>query len=461
VSNSIAPRAIVVIMADDLGYGDLGRYNFGLSCTPNIDSLVEDGLILSQHYSGAPVCAPARAAFLTGRYSLRTGAVDTIEAYGDDRLSLGEQTVADAFNAAGWATGLVGKWHNGSFDPRFHPRNRGFGEFAGFCGGWQSYYEYRLDIGGAMVRSDGTYLTRRLTHEAVEFVHRHRNDDFLLCLMYNAPHFPFEAPPETVERYQAQDLAIGLATVYAMVEEMDRGVGRVLEALGDEGILEDSLVLFTSDNGPQFGGNGEWSTHRYNCGFAGQKGSVLEGGIRVPAIVRWDGRVRPGAVSHEMCHFCDWLPTLCDLAAIDRPAGGLPLDGRSIAPTLLGGGKVDYPARYWQWNRFVPVWGCNAAMRDGDWKLVIPAVARFLEITDEDRRIDELAKTELTGVVERRQVDRGLPDEPTPVLYHLGSDPLEQNDLSSRRPDRVSSMTAELERWFIEVLADAEETRRQ
>jgi arylsulfatase A len=450
-----SPRAIIVIMADDLGYGDLGRYNFGLSSTPAIDSLIDDGLILSQHYSAAPVCAPARAAFLTGRYSLRTGAIDTIEAYGHDRLALDERTVADAFSAAGWTTGMIGKWHNGAFDRRYHPTRRGFHEFAGFSGGWQDYYDYSINLNETIVRSDGKYLTHRLTDEAIGFIRRHRNEHFLLCMTYNAPHYPFEAPELTVARYRERNLPIGLATLYAMVEEMDRGIGQVLHVLEEERLLDDCLILFTSDNGPQFGGQGEWSTTRFNCGFAGHKGTVHEGGIRVPAIVRWPGRVSPGSVSHQMCHFCDWLPTFCDLAGIATSADGRPLDGRSIAPTLLGSDSGGYPARFWQWNRFDPVWGCNAAMRDGDWKLVIPGIPQFLEITEEDRRIDELAKTELTAIIRRPPDSRGVPGEPSPLLYHLGSDPLEQNDLSAVQPSRVASMASELKRWFVTVLDDA------
>lgn len=455
----VAPRGIVVIIADDLGYGDLGHCNFGLTSTPNIDSLIHDGMLLSQHYTGSALCAPSRAAFLTGRYPHRTGALDTLEAYGLDRLALDERTLADAFSAAGWTTGLVGKWHNGAFDERYHPTNRGFQEFAGFCGGWQDYYEYRIDRGGTISPGDGTYLTRRLTEEAVGFIQRHGDEPFLLCVTYNAPHDPLQAPESVVARYQDKDLAIGVATLYAMVEEMDRGIGRVLEALEDMNILDDCLVLFTSDNGPQFSREGEWSTTRFNCGFAGQKGLVYEGGIRLPAIVRWGARVPRGAVSHHMSHFCDWLPTFCDLAGIALPEDGRPLDGVSIAPTLRGEDDRGYPPRFWQFNRFEPVWGCNAAMRDGDWKLVIPGVDRFLEISQEDFRIDALAKTELTDIVVREPIDRGVPPEPTPALHHIGWDPLEQHDLSELYPGRVATMTSELERWFTSVVDDGRRAR--
>ncbi|HLI15588.1 MAG TPA: sulfatase-like hydrolase/transferase [Acidimicrobiales bacterium] len=455
-----APRCIVVIVADDLGFGDLGRWNFGASSTPAIDRLAAGGCCLSQHYSGSPVCAPARAALLTGRYPHRTGALDTIEAYGHDRLFRSERTLGDVLGAAGWRTGYVGKWHNGAFDPRYWPTARGFDEFFGFCGGWQDYYDYRLQADGAPVGPDGSYLTARLTDEAVAFVERHASERFLLLLAYNAPHFPFQAPEATVERYLARGFRLGVARIYAMVEELDRGVGRLVEALERHRLLEDALVLFTSDNGPQFGGEGEQSTRRFNCGFAGHKGLVFEGGVRTPAIVHWPGRLRGGTVSHDLAHFVDWLPTFADLAG--APLGdGPPLDGVSLAPTLLGSPRAEYPARFWQWNRFEPVWGCNAAMRDGDWKLVVPAARELLQISAEDRANDVAAKRRgLIGEIVTRTGDRPeAPAPPEPMLFDLSADPLETTDCRAREPARAERMLGELESWFRQVVAEYEAGR--
>src|SRR5262245_51295704 len=141
------PPNILFILADDMGYGDFGRFNGGLSATPTLDHLAETGLCLTQHYSASPVCAPARASLLTGRYPQRTGAIDTLEMRGLDRMGLGERTIADELRAAGYATGLVGKWHNGALDPRHHPTARGFDEFVSFCGGWHHYFDWRIERG--------------------------------------------------------------------------------------------------------------------------------------------------------------------------------------------------------------------------------------------------------------------------------------------------------------------------
>src|SRR5689334_11164502 len=152
-SGAEARPNILLIVADDLGYGDLGCFNYGASETPALDQLVREGVSLTQHYSASPVCAPARAGLLTGRYPHRTGAIDTLELRGLDRLALGEVTLADCLGAAGYATGLVGKWHNGAFDRRYHPNARGFSEFVGFCGGWSPYVDYHLDVNGAGEKS--------------------------------------------------------------------------------------------------------------------------------------------------------------------------------------------------------------------------------------------------------------------------------------------------------------------
>src|SRR5688500_5275997 len=156
-----------------MGYGDFGCFNDGRSQTPTLDALAESGVCLTQHYSASPVCAPARASLLTGRYPHRTGAVDTLEGRGLDRIALDETTVADLLRRAGYVTGLVGKWHNGAFDQRYHPNQRGFDEFAGFRGGWSDYWHWRLDRNGSISAGDGRHLTDVLTQEAIDFVSRH------------------------------------------------------------------------------------------------------------------------------------------------------------------------------------------------------------------------------------------------------------------------------------------------
>ncbi len=158
---------IILILADDMGYGDFGCFNYGASRTPTLDHLVNEGVCLTQHYSASPVCAPARASLMTGRYPHRTGVIDTLETRGLDRLALRELTVAELLKRSGYKTGLVGKWHNGAYDSRYHPNRRGFDEFAGFSGGWQPYFQWNLDRNGTISHADGRYLTDVFTEEAI------------------------------------------------------------------------------------------------------------------------------------------------------------------------------------------------------------------------------------------------------------------------------------------------------
>ena len=184
---------VIVILADDLGYGDLELYGNPDLKTPHLNRLAADGIRLTQHYSGSPLCAPARAALLTGRYNHRTGALSVESNRGLDRISLREMTIADAFQQAGYITGMVGKWHNGLHDMRYHPNNRGFGEFCGFLNGGMNYWDWLIEYNGQPQNSDGTYLTDKFTNEAVDFINRHKNEQFFLYLAYNAPHAPLEA----------------------------------------------------------------------------------------------------------------------------------------------------------------------------------------------------------------------------------------------------------------------------
>lgn len=440
---------IVLILADDMGYGDISRFNGAQSSTPVLDGLIDSGLSFSQHYSASPVCAPARAAILTGRYPHRTGAIDTLETRGTDRMALRETTLADELQRVGYRTGLVGKWHNGAIDPRYHPNCRGFDEFVGFRGGWQDYWAWKLERNGRQVSADGRYLTDVLTEEAVRFIRRSAGQPFFLHVAYNAPHYPFQAPAREVERFRAEGRSEAVATVYAMISVMDRGIGAILQSLDDAGVAEDTLVLFTSDNGPQMGGEGEASTVRFNCGLAGQKGLVYDGGIRLPLVARWPGRIAEGTHTSDFIHTTDWLPTILDLVG-DR-ASGLPLDGCSQRAVLLGDGNADVLDRFWQWNRYVPVDRSNAAMRRGDWKLVFPAIAGTLDLLPSDHVIDERVKSHPEEFTEIR--NEPLPSfealEPhQPQLFNVAQDPGERSDVSAAHPGLVREMTAALAAWF-------------
>lgn len=450
---------IVQIIADDMGHGDLGCFNFGISHTPTLDQLIQDGVSLSQHYSASPVCAPARAALLTGRYSHRTGAVDTLDGRGLDRISLRERTFADALSAAGYATGLIGKWHNGSLDRRYHPNRRGFAEFYGFRGGWVDYWDWRLERNGATEKADGRYLTDVLTDEAVAFAHRHRSEPFYLQLAYNAPHYPLQAPADRVAPYvERGTLSTGVSTIYAMIEAMDAGIARVLDTLDELDIADHTLVLFMSDNGPHFGSFDGLSLTRFNCGFNGAKKSVHEGGIRVPATLRWPNGLEGGRVIHDMVHFTDWAPTFLAVAGAGPVEGTLPWDGVNVLPLLRGERGQVHTTRFWQLNRYEPVARCNAAMRDGDWKLIHPWIDEAMQHEPADLAMDDELRYEPDQHTDIRRAPYparsllGMP--PEPELYNLAADPLECQDVAADHPQRVAGMSAALGRWFEDVEGD-------
>lgn len=442
---------IILVLADDLGYGDIGAFGNDVVRTPNIDDLAATGMAFTQHYSASGLCAPARAALLTGLYNHRTGAVDVPSNRGLDRIHLDCRTMGDVFTAAGYRTGLIGKWHNGLHDLRHHPNNRGFGEFAGFLNGGMDYYDWVLDRNGQPEPADGRYLTDVFTDEAVAFIRRHRAEPFFLILSYNAPHEPHQAPEALIQPYrEVGHLTEQVATVYAMIEQMDAGIGNVRRELARQGLDETTIIVFTSDNGPRLDG----PLNRYNGPCRGAKGDSLEGGIRVPAIVRWPDNVPAGRHCDAMVHFCDWLPTLASLANT-RHALPEPLDGTDISPLLLNPERnVALPRiRCWQRNRYEPVPRCNAAMRDGPWKLVWPMRdgANGKEPDDGKSYRDGLTSAHRLMPVTNDLPGRDIAPPSEPQLYHIESDPAESRDVAAEHKQRVNDMANSWDAWFEDV----------
>ncbi len=325
---------IVVILADDQGWGDLSIHGNTNLSTPNIDSLARDGA-LGERFFVCAVCAPTRAEYLTGRYHSRGGVrgVST----GAERLNLDEKTIAQTFKAAGYATGAFGKWHSGSQFP-YHPNARGFDEYYGFTSGhWGSYFNPELDHNGTMVRGKG-YITDDLTDHAMDFIAQHKDGQFYCYLPFNTPHSPMQVPDRFFEKFahldpklrhrdtQLEDLGMTRAAL-AMCENIDWNVGRVLAKLDQLKLRDDTIVLYFSDNGPN-----SW---RWNGGMKGRKGSVDEGGLRVPFLIRWPGHIRPGMRMTQIAGAIDLLPTLADMAGIPV-ASTKPLDGKSLKPLLTG-----------------------------------------------------------------------------------------------------------------------------
>ena len=466
---------VLLIVADDMGYGDLGFFNQGRVRTPNLDRLVSEGVCMQQHYSGSPICSPARAALLTGRYPHRTGAVGQFEVYGLDRIALREVTAADTFKAAGYSTGLVGKWHNGAIDHRFEPNARGFDEFSGFCGGWSDYYKWHLQSNRSINRGDGRYLTDVLTQEACEFVDRHSTDPFFLMLAYSAPHSPFQAPQDLIDQYLGEGHERITATTYAMIEVMDSGIGQVLEKLDRNGLRDDTIVMFTSDNGPAFfnppfmlePGESPFN-ERYNVGLKGSKGWVYEGGIRVPMILRYPAKLPANVINRELAHFTDWLPTLASLCEI-KTVGENPLDGHDLSDQLQGEPLKTPPRRFWQWNFYYPSISTNAAVRDGDWKLIRPMIKGTRYYQNPDLYMSEEDEARTAAFIEadiKHKEDPSSIQELLPIpnikypspealeLYNLADDPGETVNLADQHPNITHRLLIELETWFENIEQD-------
>jgi len=337
------PPNVVIFLADDQGWGDVGANGNTNLATPRIDSLARDGAVLDRFFV-SPVCSPTRAEFLTGRYHLRGGVRDTSR--GGERLDLDETTVAEAFKAAGYATGAFGKWHNGAQFP-YHPNARGFDEYYGFTSGhWGDYFDARLlDHNGRLVEGKG-FIVDDVTDHALRFIEDHKARPFFCYVPLNTPHTPAQVPDRFFAKFAGvepglralrpaqEDLALTRA-VLAMCENIDWNVGRVLDRLESLKLAGDTIVLYFSDNGP----NG-W---RWNGGMKGRKGSTDEGGVRSPFFIRWPGRIPGGTRIPQIAGAIDLFPTLADLAGVPLP-GKNPIDGVSLKPLLFGTAK-DWPDR--------------------------------------------------------------------------------------------------------------------
>ncbi len=405
------PPNFVVILADDLGYADVGFHGCKDIPTPHLDRLAAGGVRCAAGYVSHSFCSPTRAGLMTGRYQHRYGHEHN-PPYAPDDATIGlppsEMTIADMLSRRGYVTGLIGKWHLGAAPP-FHPMRRGFHEFFGFLGGGHRYFpeawtgttEYTtpLERNGQPVR-ETEYLTTALGREASQFVERHAARPFFLYLAFNAPHTPMEAPADVIARFS--HIADEKRRIYAaMVSVMDQEIGRVLDTLRRCGVESNTLVWFMSDNGGPTPAN-----TASNQPLRGTKGTVYEGGIRVPFVVSWPGRLPAGKVYPHPVSSLDVAPTLAALAGAEWPADR-PADGVNLIPYLTGE-QSDPPhaTLIWRQNGSLP-W----AVRLGRYKLV--------------------------------QADA----QTAPELYDLEADVSEQNGLSAQRADEVRRAREIFENW--------------
>jgi arylsulfatase A-like enzyme len=384
-----APSArpnIVFILADDLGYADLSCYGRRDYATPVLDRMAREGRLFTDAYANAPVCSPTRVALLTGRYQYRTDAGLREPLFGADHPvpPAGDPTLASVLRRAGYHTSLVGKWHLGRY-PDQSPRRYGYDYAFGFSGPGYDYFTHS----GPAKRGDGLwendqrvevpgYLTDVLTDKAVQVIRENARArrPFFLSLHYTAPHWPWEGPGDaavapTVTDGRHYDGG-SVATYAKMVQAMDAGVGRVLDALRTAGVDRDTLVVFTSDNGAE----------RFSdtFPFVGYKGELLEGGIRVPLIARWPGRIRPGSRSGAPIMSMDFLPTFARLAG-GAPDPAHPPDGVDVSAALVDGAAAPARKLYWRYKAFD-----QAAVRDGDWKYLKIGGNEFLFNLAQDQR---------------------------------------------------------------------------
>ena len=408
------------MVADDLGYGDIGCYGAPDAKTPHIDQLAADGLKFTQMYSNGAECTPARTAFLTGRYPQRVGGLECAIGTGnvgryDDAIRLADNhdlglpsshaTLAPALKRAGYVNGVFGKWHLG-YEPKFSPLDQGFDEFTGFLGGNVDYFTHtelsplEVFIGGRKpIRRKG-YMTHLITDDAVDFIARRSAKPFFLYVPFSSPHFPFQGPNDDTGRmHPADQFTTGTRAKYVeLLEDLDMSIGRILKALDRAGVSKNTMVVFVSDHGAMKPGR--------NLPFAGWKGGLMEGGLRVPAVVRWSGKLKPGTVSNQPA-------TLMDLTRSFLRAGRArvgKLDGIDIIKHVQDGNEDVDRKFYWRARRGDRTW---RAIRDADLKYIY-------------------------------KIEGGKEEE---WLFDIRRDPDEEANLIAKRKQDAKRLKAALVRW--------------
>lgn len=402
---AIKPPNIIVIFADDAGYADFSMNGNELIKTPNIDRIAEKGVRFTNAYVSGPVCSPSRAGLLTGRYQQRFGHEYNIGGNftktNPDSIGLaeGEITVASYLKRLGYQTGLVGKWHLGE-RPQFHPNQRGFMEFFGMLKGSSAYHTGKarnIVRDSEPVHPDSLgYLTDEFGDEAIDFIDRHQDGPFFLFLSFNAPHTPMHARADYLEEAKSLFETEQRAVNAAMTRSLDDNVGKVMEQLRSLGLEENTMVIFTNDNGGAMPYNAS-----NNAPFSGTKGTFLEGGIHVPFVMQWPDKIQAGSTFEQPISTLDILPTSLSIAGGIIPED---VDGVDLMP-YLSGKSTDAPHDDLFWRL-----GHHGAVRSGDWKLIW---------------FDDMA----------------------PRLYDLSQDVAEQNDISEANPDVTENLLESFHEW--------------
>ena len=429
---------IILLITDDQGWGDLGFHGNPDVKTPTLDAFAKQATRFTSFYV-SPVCAPTRASLMTGRYSLRTGVYDTYN--GGAVMSTKERTIAEILADQGYATGVFGKWHLGDNYPS-RPNDQGFqeslihrsggmaqvGDVTTYFQFDSAYFDPVLVENGLPVKKEG-YCSDIFTDGAIRFMEDHQEGPFFLYLSFNAPHTPLQLPGRYEDQYANLEIdssgyprferafpqmrprdVTDARKVYGMVSNIDDNIGRLLDRLEALNLRENTLVIFMTDNGPQ--------QVRYTGGFRGRKGTVYEGGIRVPCFMQWPGQVEEDKEIETTAVHMDILPTLLDIAGISVPDN---IDGHSLVP-LLDGKEVPWADRplFFTWRRGFPEPYWNIAVRKGDYKLV--------GNTDHNAEVSDFE------------------------LFNLDKDPSELHNLSSKQMDITENLKEEFDQWYTEII---------
>jgi len=414
---------IILILADDLGYGDVGCYGSEIINTPHIDALAKGGMRFTDFHSNGPMCSPTRAAVLTGRYQQRCGieGVLSVKSNRDTGMAPEEVTFAEVLNAAGYATACLGKWHLGYTVP-FIPVNQGFDTFRGFMAGGSDYHSHINRSGqpdwwkdDKLVPEQG-YTTDLLTDHAITSIEQNKDKPFCVYIPYQAVHFPFQGPNDKADRVVGGNYWSNAkygsrkdrkAAYKEMIESLDANVGRIVAAVKRLGLERKTLIFFTSDNGAY-----KWVGSNLPC--RGQKTDLWEGGHRVPAIAYWPGKIKAGTVTSETTMTMDLFPTMTAMAGAKLPRG-LKLDGTSLLPLLLEGKKLPERTLFWRFRK-------EHAVRKGPWKLLVRGENQY--------------------------------------LFNLDDDIGEKNDLASVKPEIFKALQAEYLAWEKDVTAGVKWIRK-
>ncbi len=417
-SQEVEQPNIILIMADDLGYGDISCFGSEIISTPNIDKLAAEGLKLTDFHSNGSLSSPTRAALMTGRYQQRSGVNGVITAvkHRNKGLAVEELTVADKLSEMGYVTGMSGKWHLG-YQPKFNPVHQGFDMFKGYVAGNIDYHAYVDEAGypdwwcGDKLTDGEGYLTDAITKNSIDFLKSNNPKEtgkpVFLYIAHATPHYPYQGREDAPVREAGNKKYIrnvekeDIPRLYKeIISVMDDGIGELMATLQEMGIDDNTIVIFCSDNGPTTNGSAG--------GYRGKKASQYEGGHRVPAIVRYPAKIKAGGVSDETILGMDFFPTFVDFAGGEAVEN---LDGVSVKELLLNGTPL--AERYTFWG-----YGNRTAMRDGDWKII------------EFRSKEEAPRYE---------------------LYDLAQDFAEANDLSESNPERVAAMANIISKWREDV----------